>query len=201
MVFVAMLLWLAVALIFHWRFQFSVRSLPVLMVAVALPCSWLAMKMKAGREQKESLDAVTTMSDYQAVVDIINPPPTEAPDAPAKVMVSVRYDYELDAYGDTIPGAKPPGPAWLSSVLGNDFFADVISLEVSNFQVAPATDALLEHLNGLDQLQELGLDFTEVTDAGLVHLKGLSQLQYLGARRYEGDGCRAGTSRRIDPTL
>ena len=47
-----MLLWFLAALVFRWRFQFSILSLFVLTVAVALPCSWLATEMKAAREQR-----------------------------------------------------------------------------------------------------------------------------------------------------
>ena len=36
-------------LVFRWRFQFSIRSLLVLVVAVAVPCSWLAVEMKRAR--------------------------------------------------------------------------------------------------------------------------------------------------------
>jgi hypothetical protein len=43
----------------------------------------------------------------------------------------------------------------------------------------PVTDAGLEHLKGLTQLQTLLLDNTAVTDAGLEHLKGLTQLKSL----------------------
>ena len=38
---VLMLVWFAVAVVFRRRFQFSVRSLLVLTIAVALPFSWL----------------------------------------------------------------------------------------------------------------------------------------------------------------
>ena len=41
---VLMLLWFVVALLFRWRFQFSIWSLLVLTVAVALPFSWLAVR-------------------------------------------------------------------------------------------------------------------------------------------------------------
>src|SRR5271165_1162947 len=41
-VMLLMLLWFALALIFRRRFQFSIRSLLVLVVAVAVPSSWLA---------------------------------------------------------------------------------------------------------------------------------------------------------------
>ena len=41
-----MLLWFLAALIFHRRFQFSILSLLVLVVVVAIPFSWLAVKME-----------------------------------------------------------------------------------------------------------------------------------------------------------
>ncbi len=41
------------------------------------------------------------------------------------------------------------------------------------------TDAALEHVKGLTELQTLNLWQTKVTDAGLVHLKGLTKLQGL----------------------
>jgi hypothetical protein len=50
-VFVVMLLWLIVALVFRLRFQFSIRSLLVLPVAVAIPSSWMAVEMKAAKSQ------------------------------------------------------------------------------------------------------------------------------------------------------
>src|SRR5271166_1095635 len=37
-----MQLWWLLALVFRWRFQFSIRTLLALVVAVALPFSWLA---------------------------------------------------------------------------------------------------------------------------------------------------------------
>ena len=42
--FMGMLLWFFVSLLFRWRFQFSIWSLLVLAVVVAVPCSWLAVE-------------------------------------------------------------------------------------------------------------------------------------------------------------
>ena len=53
-----MLLWFVAALLFRWRFQFGIRSLLVLTVAVALPCSWLSWEMKKAGEQREAAEAV-----------------------------------------------------------------------------------------------------------------------------------------------
>ena len=38
-------------LLFRWRFQFSIRSLLILTMLIAVPCSWLAVEMKAGEER------------------------------------------------------------------------------------------------------------------------------------------------------
>ena len=53
-----MLLWFGVAVAFRQRFQFSIGSLFVLTVAVAMPFSWLAVEMKAARKQREAVAAV-----------------------------------------------------------------------------------------------------------------------------------------------
>jgi hypothetical protein len=46
------------ALLFRWRFQFSIRSLLVMVVAVAIPCNWLAV------EAKEEREAIATVDSY-----------------------------------------------------------------------------------------------------------------------------------------
>ena len=53
-----MLLWFLVALLFRRRFQFSLRSLMLLVVVVAIPCSWLAVARKAAREQQAAVEAI-----------------------------------------------------------------------------------------------------------------------------------------------
>ena len=57
MAFLVMLVWFAAALIVRWRFQFSLQSLLVLVVVVAVPCSWMAVEMKAAKQQKETVRA------------------------------------------------------------------------------------------------------------------------------------------------
>jgi len=52
LVVVVMLLWLVVSLLFRWPFQFSLRSLVVLVVAVAIPCCWLTVKMREAERQR-----------------------------------------------------------------------------------------------------------------------------------------------------
>ena len=50
-----MLLWWLASILFRWRFQFSIRSLMVLVVAVAITFSWLAVEMKKARNQEAAV--------------------------------------------------------------------------------------------------------------------------------------------------
>ena len=153
-----MLLWFLASLVFRWRFQYSIRSLLVLVVAVVLPFSWLAVEMKAAREQHDSVEAL------------------------AKVRGKIFYEWQFVADGNLLPNAQPPGPEWLRKLLGGDFFTTVVGADLAN-SVSRLTndvsDAGLAHLARLSQLQWLWLDRTKITDAGLVYLKGLTQLKVL----------------------
>jgi hypothetical protein len=167
-----MLGWCAVALLFRWRFQFSIRSLLLLVVVVAIPCSWMAV---AGR-QKEVVEEIRQLGGL------------------------VQHDYKFQESGNPFASGVPPGPTWLRDLLGEDFFATVVDVNCVGSSVTnaglehlkgltqlkrlelstmPVTDAGLGHLKGLTQLEALYIDGTRVSDAGLVYLKGLTQLQNL----------------------
>ncbi len=175
-----MLLSFLAALVFRLWFQFSILALLLLVVVVAVPCSWLATEMKAARKQRAAVAAIT------------------------RLCKTVRYDYQCDASGDNIPGALPPGPRWFRNLLGEDFFASVVYVDLSpgtmiiaglerseelrllqNAHIndqARVTDADLKHLNGLTELLRLNLERAAITDAGLETLRGLTQLQELTLR-------------------
>ena len=174
-----MLLWFAVALLVRLRFQFSIRVLLVLTVVVALPCSWLGVEMKKAREQQRAVQAIGTGDD------------------------SVCYDFEIDASGAIIVNAQPPQPAWLQSILGVDFFCDVLEVwattpntlrEAKSLRhvatvwlvvggnggdTEPITDDALEYLEGCTQIETLWLRNMQITDAGLKHFASLSNLRHL----------------------
>ena len=155
----AMLGWFAVAVMFRRRFQFSLRMLLVMVVVVALPISWLAVEMRAARKYEELVKAIENVAHGGK---------------------GVYYDFQIDASGDEIPGATPPGPAWLTNVLEDDFFTDLACV---CFCDDSGTDAELERLEGLWQLQRLHLDNTKITDNGLDHLKALTQLRQLSLNK------------------
>lgn len=148
-----MLLWFVVSVLFRWRFQFSIRSLLVLVVVVAIPCSWLAAEMKRAREQREAVAEIEKLNG--------------------------AVEYDLPQYFDSLPPPpppqRPPEPAWLLKLLGGDFFGDVVFVGYAD----EAADADLVQLKEFKHLQSLYLGGTKVTDAGLAHITGLTQLQKL----------------------
>lgn len=144
----------------------------MVVVLLAIPCSWFSEKMQQARRQRET---VRTLREGRA---------------------DVFYDYECSS----IPKVQPPVPAWLLKVLGVDFFCDavavygyggnfgdqqaaslagLISLRLLLLGRTQITDAGLEHLKGLTGLIVLDLEDTEVTDAGVKHLKDLTNLEWL----------------------
>jgi hypothetical protein len=168
---VAMLLMLvrfAVALVFHWMFQFSIRSLLVLTMAVTLPCSWLAVEMQAAKKQKEAVEMSGGI---------------------------VFFDYdedEEDAIQIITKGPEPLAPFWLRSLLGNNFFARAVTVQAFNdpdlekikdlpyvrnvlVDCTCVTGTGLRHLSGLEHVKTLYL--CQITDDQLEQLKGLTQLR------------------------
>ena len=61
---ILMLLWLIACLLFRWRFQFSIRSLLVLTVAVAIPCSWLGVSIREARRELEAAKELKHSGGY-----------------------------------------------------------------------------------------------------------------------------------------
>jgi hypothetical protein len=157
-------------------YQFRLRTLMVVVLLVAVACSWFTVKRQRARRQARQVQAIRVETDLGLV----------------------WYDYEVDADGRRLSAPKAPAPAWLVNLLGIDFFADVVSvtvigggsdctkhlesltelrtLELFNTRV---TDAGLERLGGLTGLERLQLSIAEVTDAGLEHLKGFANLREL----------------------
>ncbi len=139
-----MVLWFVASVFFRLRFQFSLRTLLVLFLAVAFPCSWLAVELQQARRQKEAVKAI--------------------------LRAGACGSYDCG------PDAEPPGPAWLASLLGDDFYFDVRFVMFPNGDVS---DPALEPVKEFSQLRELLLSHTQVADAGLMHLQGLGHLQVL----------------------
>jgi Leucine-rich repeat (LRR) protein len=179
-----LLLWFAFALVFHRQFQFSLRSLLVLVVAVALPFSWLAVEMRNAKTQGQAIELVRKNGGY------------------------IRSERERFADLPVSRTESPREPTWLRELLGSGFFdtpvicdfygpetgdsalapleqlpeLDWLSIGGSRHRFAPTVrtqvgDAGLEHVKRLPRLRNLFLERSRITDAGLVNLENLSELE------------------------
>jgi hypothetical protein len=156
--FMALLLWFLVSLVFRLRFQFSIQSLLVSVLAVALPCSWLGTHLREAESQNEAVQAIR-----------------------AESLGELSYAHERIG-NEFARGREAPGPKWLRSLLGDDFFSEVDSAEVW-------ADAGFRHLKRLPHLRELlVLGRRDITDAGLEQLRGLAHLQVLHLEHRATDG-------------
>ncbi len=79
-----MFFWLLLALIFKWRFQFSIRALLLLTLVVAIACAWFVAAREQARKQREIVEEVR------------------------KAGGGVSYDYETDSPGVMIPARSHP---------------------------------------------------------------------------------------------
>jgi hypothetical protein len=156
-------------------FQFRLQTALLLLTLICLLSGWLAVKARQAVRQRQMVEEIKKLGG------------------------SVVYDWQLDAQGLWLPGAHVPGPKWLRSLLGDDFFQSVSNVGLDRAADSDSglkyveglsqlqrlsvdtrvTDAGLEHLKGLGHLRELTLDGAQITDAGLEHLKGLANLQAL----------------------
>jgi hypothetical protein len=160
--------------------RYSLRTLLVFMTVASAGLGWLGIKVQQAQRQKEAVEAIKKLGGY------------------------VFYDYEIvgdDPIKKFDPDKTPPGPGWLSKVVGKDLFANVVSVncphsrvtdadlvhlqslkhcnQLSLFNAARITDVGLVHLRTLTELEHLDLTNAEVTDAGLEHLQGLMHLKTL----------------------
>jgi Leucine-rich repeat (LRR) protein len=155
-------------------YQYSLRTLMICVTLFALACSWFAVKMQQAKRQREAVEALIKMGGF------------------------VGYGYEMNSDGFMrIRGVKPPGPEWLQRLLGDDFFNNVVYVNLTDSDVTTdmrnvlvaqgsisppsleVTKAGLEQLETLKQLRTLRLSKTQITDAGLEHLVELKQLRTL----------------------
>jgi hypothetical protein len=168
----------------RWN-QFSLRTLLIGVTLAGCGLGWLGIKIREARQQQAAVAAIEKAGGF------------------------VEYDYLFGSQPDGGRSPRLSGPAWLHSVLGDDFFRNVVSVDhrgrsfgdadmaqlrgltqLRRFGLCGAriTDAGLEYLTELTKLQELHLAYCEgLTDAGLERLKGLRKLQFLNLVETEID--------------
>ena len=165
-----MFLWFLAALIFRRRFQFSILSLLLLAVVVAIPCSWLATEMQAAKKQGEAAKVMNTGQDEGAFYD---------------------YQYQWDQESGQrvlLPDEGPPTSGWLEQLLGTDFFRRVVLVEIKS---ETALDERLQRLEDLPALKELGIWNQPVTDVRAKACRRLGRARTVGHSEHLRNGHRA----------
>ena len=128
--------------------RYSLITLLVLVVLTSIAMSWIAHRLQTSMRQHEAVEAIL------------------------KTGGGVRFDFEIDQSGNPLLEASPPGPAWLRYWIGDDLGANVVEAEVQ-------TDNTLEGIKDLPQLRRLHLFSNGITDAGLQYVEPMRQLETL----------------------
>ncbi len=156
-----------VAWVFRWRFQFSIRSLLMLTVAVAIPCSWLAMQMKRAVVQRDAVVGITTCHG------------------------STNYDWQgcsHDLFSPWSPQgpSQPPPTSWLRDLLGDDFFDNVTTAEYSEIENEEELEAaerekarFFDYLSQLVSIEAIKFAQNRITDTDLAKIRGLTRVRTL----------------------
>jgi hypothetical protein len=159
--FMFIFLWGTLCLLFRQRFQFSLLSLLMLAIVVAIPCSWFAVEMNAARKQAEVYQRIEAYSivGYEWQVEVNG---------------QVRWQLNSDKTS-TMLNTAPPPPRLLCDLLGTDFLSRIALVDFAS----GVTEDEIEPIQCLSQLQWLNLGQVEVTDESLQCIKGMTQLKFL----------------------
>jgi hypothetical protein len=154
----------------HRWFQFRLRSLLILMLLAGVGMSWLVGIRKRSERRLAAAETIIKAGGW------------------------VNYDYQVPANGGR--SAKPPGPAWLRTLFGDNFFVNAIDAAIPNraaleqlgelnslrrvyVENLAASGDSFEPLCNLNQVQELYLDGSSIGDNELHYVCDLHQLRYL----------------------
>ena len=140
-------------------YQFSLRTLLVATAVCALLMGLLTNRLiRAGKQRR-------IVAEIQGVGG------------------AVLYDFQYDFTPENhrIPGwERPPTPTLIPRlILGDDFFAGVVFVQITSSVFADADLRRLAGLQELSDLQHLCLVGSQVSDEGLEYLSGLAELRIL----------------------
>jgi Leucine-rich repeat (LRR) protein len=156
---------------FSRRLTFSLRTSMLLVPVVAAWLGWITHRARVQR------DAVAAIRDFGG---------------------TVRFDWQF-VDGTLTSGREPAAPRWLRRALGDEFFQEVVYVDLFDEdmnngrfpRLRPMTQAVLAHLRWLPRLTRLHLEGDQATDEGLsniVDLTGLEALTIWGAKELGDDG-------------
>jgi hypothetical protein len=132
-------------------YQYRLRTLLIIMTLLAV---WMAWISHCARQQQTAVEKIHALGG------------------------NVSYDIQKinGQYFAFDYHAIPPGPAWLRKFIGEDYFQNVVYVELGKTH---DTDDDLAILQNLPDLEGLALNDTNITGNSLVHLEGLKKLEIL----------------------
>jgi Leucine rich repeat/Leucine Rich repeat len=93
--------------------------------------------------------------------------------------VTLHYDWEFVAAKYT-RGSGPPGPRWLRTWLGDEYFQEIVSVDIAETQDhTAALERALDYLRDLDRLRELHINAHSLQDAHMARVAALTRLESL----------------------
>lgn len=140
------------------RFQFSLRTMLIVMTLVAVWTGWTVSK--AQRRQR-AIAAIERLGGF------------------------IDYKHKWKD-GEFRPNAEPPGPTWMRKILGERFAAEPLEIQLfADGRMRPIefTDSEAAEISQFGELTWLVLMDTKLTDAGLRHFHRLKKLGRLDLER------------------
>ena len=139
------------------KLRFTLRTLFIVLTISAM---WLGYHTNDARRQRIAVEAIEAAGGR------------------------VRYDYQRTLANAKNGEAELPGPSWLRSVLGDDFFRHVVKVDWNGKKAFGAEE--LRHLRSLPRLDTLNLNFSGVNDSDLAEISKLPQLKKLHLEKCSG---------------
>jgi hypothetical protein len=134
------------------RLHFSLRILLLILAALAIPLGWQANRV---------------WNQRIAVAEI------------QQLGGRIKYEHDSTATMNSLTAVKPrksPGPKWLRTILGDDFFMVVTGVDLVD---GVLTDDTLFRIGRLSKLKSLNLRIDGISDLGLSQIARLSELELL----------------------
>jgi len=155
-------------------YQFSLRSLFVMMTLFGVGCSWYAYEMDKAAKRRAAIAEITKLGGS---VYYFNPNHSEyTGGTPRKWYSWLRRLHGDEQLGILVCVNLTSEEITDADLVHLEVLTTLEDLRLGRTQVS---DAGMVHLKCLTALRGLELDHTQISDAGLEHLKGLRKLRYL----------------------
>lgn len=170
-------------------YQYGLRTLLTLMFLASVGMSWVAVRMRSATREEEAVRALSQCDGFVHYAPLWSSSPRPQGHFPGPVWLRrllgngffvqvVSVDLDQDAglpYLGNFPQLRSLWLGYHGRICGGTepYFEQLR-------QQSGITDASLQSLHRLKQLESLHLELSRISDNGLVHLKGLTELETLG---------------------